>query len=113
MRQLGELQKSADRLRDRADVYIINPDTPDASRRLKQTTKISFPVLLDSDLAVARQFDMLPKLGQPMGGMRGVPQMGFVIIDAGGTIRVQRVDLNFGQHADQIVEILGRVSENP
>jgi len=64
-------------------------------------------VLLDPRLAVARQYDLLPKPGQPMGGMSGISQMGFVIVDAAGTIRVQRVDILFGEHAGQLREILG------
>jgi hypothetical protein len=63
-------------------------------------------VLLDPDLSAARRYDFLPRPGQPMGRMIGVAQMGFVIVDAGGTIRVQRVDVQFGRHAGQIVEIL-------
>lgn len=85
---------------------MINSDTPEASQRLKQVTRIGVPVLLDGQLAVARQYDLLPKPGQPMGGMVGVAQMGFVIVDGGGTIRVQRADINFGQHAGQMLEIL-------
>jgi peroxiredoxin len=107
--QLGELQQSAEQLRQRADVYVVNSDTPDKSRQLKQTTGITLPVLLDPQLAVARQYDMLPKRGQPMGDMSGVAQMGFVIVDASGTIRVQRVDIHFGQDADQMLEILGLI----
>jgi hypothetical protein len=38
--------------------------------------------------------------------MVGVAQMGFVIVDAGGTIRAQRVDIRFGQHASQIMQIV-------
>ena len=106
MLQLGELQKSADALRQQADVYVINSDTPRNSQRLKEATKITIPVLLDPQLGVARQYDLLPKPGQPMGEMRGVAQMGFVIVDAGGIIRVQRVDINFGEHASQMLEIL-------
>jgi peroxiredoxin len=87
-------------------VYVINSDTPEDSRRLKQITGISLPVLLDQRLEVARQYDMLPKRNQPMGGMSGVAQMGFVMIDAEGIIRVQRVDIQFGQHAGQMLEIL-------
>ncbi len=79
MQQLGELQKSADSLRQQADTYVI------------------------------RQYDMLPKSNQPMGMMSGVGQMGYVVIDASGTIRVQRVDIQFGQHAPQILEILRRL----
>jgi len=93
-------------LRQQADVYVINSDTPESSQRLKQISGISVPVLLDRQLAVARQYDMLPKPNQPMGGMSGVAQMGWVIVDAGGTIRVQRVDLQFGAHAGQMLEIL-------
>jgi len=106
VQQLGELQKSAEPLRQRADVYVINPDSPSASRQLKQRTGISLPVLLDPDLSVGRHYDLLPKPGQPMGTMMGVAQMGLIIVDLEGTIRVQRADINFGQHAGQILEIL-------
>ena len=109
MQQLGELQKSVDALQQQADTYVINSDAPDASVRLKQLTHISLPVLLDRQLAWARQYDMLPKSNQPMGMMSGVGQMGYVVIDASGTIRVQRVDIQFGQHAPQILEILRRL----
>ena len=107
MQQLGELQQSVEALRQKADLYIINRDTPEESRRLKQMSGTSLPVLLDPELTIARQYDLLPKPNQPMGGMTGVAQMGFVIIDARGTIRVQRVDVYFGRHASQILEILG------
>lgn len=100
------MQKQASELQDYADVYVMNGDTPEDSRELQEMSGITIPVLLDPDLSVARQFDMLPKPGQPMGGMGGVAQMGFVVIDSNGTIRLQRVDLNFGQNADQILEIL-------
>ena len=103
-----QLQSSgnAQRLSEQADVYVINGDTPSDSQRLKQYTKIGVPVLLDPSLGVARKYDLLPKPNQPMGGMSGVAQMGFVIADAGGTIRVQRADINFGQHAGQMLDIL-------
>ncbi len=90
---------------------MVNSDTPEDSRRLKRITGISLPVLLDRNLEVGRQYDLLPKSGQPMGGMGGVAQMGFVIVDAGGTIRLQRVDIQFGSHARQmleVVQLLGR-----
>ncbi len=45
-----------------------------------------------------------------MGGMMGVAQMGFVIVDGRGTIRVQRADIYFGRHAGQIAEILRRLA---
>ncbi len=106
-----ELQHSAAPLRQSADVFVLNRDTPEESRRLLQITGVSFPVLLDRDLAVARQYDLLPKPGQPMGGMRGVAQMGFVVVDPQGVIRVQRADILFGQHAGQILEIVKILSQ--
>ena len=53
MQQLGELQKSADVLRLRADVFVVNGDTPDGSRQLQRRSGISLPVLLDPQLGVA------------------------------------------------------------
>jgi peroxiredoxin len=97
-------------IRREADIYVINSDAPAASRQLKAMSGISVPVLLDPSLAVARQYDLVPKPGQPMGGMTGVAQMGFVIVDRVGTIRVQRADIYFGQHAGQIAEILRRLA---
>ncbi len=67
---------------------------------------ISAPVLLDRELKVVSQYDILPKLGQSMGMMRGVTQMGFVIVDGVGTIRVQQTDLSFGEHTGQMRKII-------
>ncbi|MBI3979692.1 MAG: redoxin domain-containing protein [Chloroflexi bacterium] len=105
------MQESADALRRQANVYVINSDAPEDSQRLKQITRIGVPVLLDRQLAVARQYDFLPKPGQPMGDMIGVAQMGFVIVDGGGIIRVQRADVYFGRHAGQMLEILRILGE--
>jgi len=90
---------------------VINSDTLEASRRLKTITGISAPVLLDPQLAIARAYDFLPKPGQPMGGMTGVAQMGFVIVDGKGTIRVQRADIYFGDHAGQMLGIVLRLAQ--
>ena len=106
MQQLGELQKSADQLRAASDVFVINSDTPEDSRRLMRTIGLSLPVLLDRDLQVARSYDMLPKPNEPMGMMSGVALMGFVIVNRGGVIRLQRVGTHFGDHASQMLEIL-------
>lgn len=107
--QLGELEKKLAGLREQAEVLVINRDTPEESRRLRQATGFSGLILLDPRLEAVRQYDMDVKPGQPMGGMRGLPQMGYVIVDATGRIRVQRVDLYFGQHADEILALLNRL----
>jgi len=89
-----------------ADGYSINRDPPAQTIQVRQISRTTLPILYDETLEVARQFDFLPKRGQPMGGMSGIPQMGFVIIDAQGVIRVQRVDIYYGDNGDQILEIV-------
>lgn len=100
MDQLGELERQASAIRALADVYVINPDTPENSRRVRQASGVSVPILLDPGYTVARMYD-LPAEGRPMQGLVGV-----VIMDGQGIIRVQRVDIDFGSHGSQIVEIL-------
>lgn len=91
-------------LREQAEVYVVNPDTPENSRRVRQVAGIRLPILLDPGYTIARRFD-LPGDGRPMGGL-----VGFVVIDGKGIIRVQRVDLDFGSHAGQILDIVRALS---
>jgi peroxiredoxin len=78
----------------------VNPDTVENNRKVRDTSRLSIPILLDPDYTVARMYD-LPGQGRPMRGL-----VGFVVMDRRGIIRVQRVDIDFGSHAPQIVEIL-------
>lgn len=100
MSQLGELARSAAALQAQADVYVINPDRPEDGMRLRETIGLTFPLLLDPSFVVAKQFD-LPGSGRPMGGL-----VGFVIMGPDGIIRVQRVDIDFGNHAEQIMKLV-------
>ncbi len=68
--------------------------------KLRESTGLTLPLLLDPRFAVAKQFD-LPGNGRPMGGL-----VGFVIIDSDGIIRVQRVDIDFGHYAEQIMKLV-------
>lgn len=108
--QLGELQTALPSLNEQADVYTINRDQPEQTAQVRQRSGATMPILYDQDLNVASQYDFLPQRGQPMGGMSGIPQMGFVVIDAQGVIRAQRVDIYFGEHAGQILEILAMLN---
>lgn len=85
---------------------MINPDTVENNRVVRQTSGLSIPILLDPGYTVARMYD-LPAEGRPMRGL-----VGFVIMDRQGIIRAQRVDINFGAHAPHIVEILRLVADN-
>ena len=76
---------------------------------MAQETGATFPLLSDPDLAVTIQFDMHLKPGWPMGGMGSFPEMGYVIVDGKGLIRAQRVDLRFGEHADEILLLLQKL----
>jgi peroxiredoxin len=106
MSQLVELEGRMAELKTLAQVYVVNVDTPKQSRWLKQRTGSSVPVLLDNGLAVSLRYDMHARPGVPMGGMRGVPAMGFVIVDGNGIVRMQRSHLYFGQDADLMIEQL-------
>lgn len=91
-------------MREQAEVYVINPDTPRDAAEVLRKTGLTLPLLLDPSYAVARQFD-LPKSGRPMNGL-----VGFVVIDPKGIIRFQRVDLQFGTHVEQILAIARTVN---
>jgi peroxiredoxin len=95
-----ELEKSTAALKAIAEAYVVNPDTPENSKRVRETARLSIPILLDPGYTVAKMFD-LPGSGRPMSGL-----VGFVVIDGKGIIRVQRVDIDFGAHAGQIIEIV-------
>ena len=103
MSQLVELEKRMSDLRDYATVLVVNVDTPSNSRMLKFKTGISIPVLLDRGLRVSRMYDMHSRPGLPMGSMRDVPTMGYIIVDGAGIIRFQRARLYFGDDADVMI----------
>lgn len=82
---------------------MVNPDTPENSRKLQARTGLTIPILLDAQYSVAQRFDLRGQ-GRPMGGL-----VGYVITDARGIIRVQRVDIDFGRHARQLLESVQRM----
>jgi peroxiredoxin len=98
--QLGELARFQDRLTDLAEVYVINPDTPERARELRKHTGLRLPLLLDPPYKTAAVFD-LRGLGRPMAGL-----VGFIVIDPDGVIRVQRVDIQFGRRVPFILGAL-------
>lgn len=83
---------------------MINPDTVENNRKVREASRLSIPILLDPGYTVARMYE-LPGEGRPMRGL-----VGFVVMDREGIIRVQRVDIDFGSHGPQIVEILRLVA---
>ena len=106
MHQLGVLEKNISSLRPLAEVVAIGGDTATTVKQMQSVTKASFPLLRDTNLMVAQKYDMQLRGDWPMGMMGAYPEMGYVIVDEKGIIRVQRVDLNFGDHANDIVSLL-------
>jgi len=64
---------------------------------------ISVPILLDPQYTGAKTYDLAGQ-GRPMGGL-----VGYAVIDAQGIVREQRVDIDFGSNAWQILEALRRL----
>ena len=86
-----------------ADVYVINPDTPENSRQVRARTGITVPILLDPGYSGAQTYHLAGE-ARPMSGL-----VGWVVIDAGGVVREQRVDIEFGLHTAQMLEAVRRI----
>lgn len=106
MRQLGELEKNIGSLRPLADIIAIGNDSAISIKQMQTTTKASFPLLRDANLAVATKYDMQLRGDWPMGMMGAFPEMGYVVVDEHGLIRAQRVDLSFGEHTADMLLLL-------
>lgn len=88
------------------DLIAVGYDTPESLRYTQAGSGASFPLLADRDLTVTRLYDMQLRPEWPMGGMGEIPEMGYVIIGPDGLIRLQRVDLYFGDNADEILAMM-------
>lgn len=85
------------------DLIAVGYDTPESLKETQAGSGASFPLLSDIDMTVTRLYDMQLRPDWPMGGMGDIPEMGYVVVGADGRIKLQRVDLNFGDHADDIL----------
>ena len=85
------------------DLIAVGYDTPESLKQTRVGSGASFPLLSDIDLTVTRLYDMQLRPGWPMAGMGEIPEMGYVVIGPDGLIRLQRVDLYFGDNADDIL----------
>ena len=81
-------------------------DTPESLKQTQAGSGATFPLLSDVDLTVTRLYDMQLRSGWPMAGMGQIPEMGYVVVDGQGHIRLQRVDIHFGDHAEDILRAL-------
>ena len=66
----------------------------------------AFPVLSNPSLDVIYLYNM-------KGQGSTMADMGYVLIDAAGRVRMRQIDHRFGDHADEIVKGLGRITKVP
>lgn len=66
--------------------------------------EFAFPVLSNPSLDVVYLYSM-------KGHGSTMADMGYVVIDAAGRVRVRQIDRRFGEHADEIVEHLRGMTE--
>lgn len=102
-----------DEFQAEGDLIAVGYDTPESLGQTQAGSGVSFPLLADRDLTVTRLYDMQLRPDWPMGGMGEIPEMGYVIVDANGLIRLQRVDLYFGDNAGQILDVLAGLDKEP
>ena len=88
------------------DLIAVGYDTLESLRQTQARSGASFVLLSDIDLTVTRLYYMQLRPDWPMGGMGQIPEMGYVVIGADGLIRLQRVDLYFGEHANDILMMM-------
>lgn len=81
----------------------ISIDSPGVARRTSSQLGLEFPLLSDPPMRISRQYHMT-------GPRMNMAQMGYVIIDRQGRIRVRKVDRQFGEHAPDIRAILDHLN---
>jgi hypothetical protein len=70
---------------------------------VRQRTRITAPILLDPAYSGAQTYHLAGD-GRPMSGL-----VGWVVVDAAGIVREQRVDVEFGRHTAQMIEAVRRI----
>ena len=88
------------------DLIAVGYDTPESLLQSLAGSGASFPLLSDIEMKVTRLYDMQLRPDWPMGGMGDIPEMGYVVVGADGSIRLQRVDLYFGDNAGDILMMM-------
>jgi peroxiredoxin len=101
--QLGELEKRIDEFQAVGDLVAVGYDTPESLQQTQADSGASFPLLADIEMTVTPLYDMQLRPDWPMGGMGDMPEMGYVVVSADGRIKLQRVDLYFGDNAGDIL----------
>ena len=100
------MEKQIDEFQAVGDLVAVGYDTPESLKQTQAGSGASFPLLSDIEMTVTRLYDLQLRPDWPMGGMGDIPEMGYVVVGADGLIKLQRVDLYFGDHADDILRTM-------
>ena len=85
--------------RSLSPIIAISKDSTGDAQRMNAEVGLDFPVLSDPSMEMISRYGMMGE-GMPMA------DMGYVLIDASGRVRVRRIDRQFGEHAGEIVNAL-------
>ena len=103
--QLGKLRADVHRIRALgAEVFAISNDGQEDARRMATKLGLDFPVLSNPSMNVIYRYRM-------KGERMPMADMGYVLIDASGRIRQRKIDRQFGEHIDDLVESLQQMAE--
>ena len=87
-----------------AEVFAISNDRVDDARRMATELGGDFRVLSNPSMDVIYRYRM-------KGEHMPMADMGYVLIDRTGRIVAQRIDRQFGDHAEEVVAQLQRVAQ--
>jgi len=82
-----------------AEVFAISKDGTEDAGRMAKDLGLDFPVLSDPSMEVIGRYGM-KGAGMPMA------DMGYVVIDRAGRVRMRKIDRTFGEHIGEIVQTL-------
>lgn len=80
------------------EVFAITSDDGAGARRTASALSFEIPVMSDRPLKVFRRYAMLSD--PPL------PDVGYVVIDRAGTVRLRKIDQFFGEHSEEMVRFL-------
>ena len=83
-----------------AELWTISPDPPDRLQSFKEENGFEFPMLIDADLAVTKEYGILNE------DSGEIPHPTAMIVDAGGVIVYFRVDEDFMIRPPTVEELL-------
>lgn len=95
--QLVKLQaRLAELTSEGAAVLAVSTDTPEEARTVVRKFGLTFPLLSDPGMEVIRRYGM-------KGERMEMADLGYVVIDQEGRIRVKRIDRQFGDRVELLL----------